>query len=391
MKTDRIQPSQSLSKNIAEIALLFLKLGVTAFGGPAAHIAMMHDEAVRRRKWLSEQEFLDLVGVTNLIPGPNSTEMAIHLGYLRAGWLGLVVGGLCFILPAMLIVIILAWTYVKVGATPQAEWLLYGIKPVVISIIVQALWTLGQKAIKSPFLAIVGIAVLALYFLGVNEILLLFVSGLIFMVITNFKKLRKKVLSVFLLPISVGSNILPSTVSVSTSFSLPILFLTFLKIGAVLYGSGYVLLAFLRADFVVRLGWLTNQQLLDAVAIGQVTPGPVFTTATFIGYILGGIPGAFLATLGIFLPSFIFVAVSIPLIPRIRNSTWASELLNGVNVASLGLMAAVTWQLGRYSLINFSTVCITLVSLVLLIRFKVNSTWLIIGGAVIGLLSAVFQ
>lgn len=391
MKTDRIQPSQSLSKNIAEIALLFLKLGVTAFGGPAAHIAMMHDEAVRRRKWLSEQEFLDLVGVTNLIPGPNSTEMAIHLGYLRAGWLGLVVGGLCFILPAMLIVIILAWTYVKVGATPQAEWLLYGIKPVVISIIVQALWTLGQKAIKSPFLAIVGIAVLALYFLGVNEILLLFVSGLIFMVITNFKKLRKKVLSVFLLPISVGSNILPSTVSVSTSFSLPILFLTFLKIGAVLYGSGYVLLAFLRADFVVRLGWLTNQQLFDAVAIGQVTPGPVFTTATFIGYILGGIPGAFLATLGIFLPSFIFVAVSIPLIPRIRNSTWASELLNGVNVASLGLMAAVTWQLGRYSLINFSTVCITLVSLVLLIRFKVNSTWLIIGGAVIGLLSAVFQ
>lgn len=391
METNQIQESQSLTQNLIEVATLFLRLGSTAFGGPAAHIAMMHDETVKRRKWLSEQEFLDLVGATNLIPGPNSTEMAIHLGYLRAGWLGLVVGGLCFILPAMLIVMILAWIYVQFGSTPQAEWLLYGVKPVVIAIIVQALWNLGQKAVKSPLLAIVGIIVLGLYFFGVNEIFLLFAGGLIIMGITNFKNLRKKTIGVFLLPPSAGWKIFASSMLVSTPFSLPILFLTFLKIGAVLYGSGYVLLAFLRADFVVRLGWLTDQQLIDAVAIGQVTPGPVFTTATFIGFILGGVSGAFLATLGIFLPSFIFVAISNPLIPRIRESTWASGLLDGVNVASLGLMAAVTWQLGKSSITDILTVFVALAAFVLLIRFKVNSTWLIIGGAITGLVYAVLH
>ena len=370
---------------------MFLKLGIIAFGGPAAHIAMMHDETVKRRKWLSEQEFLDLVGATNLIPGPNSTEMAIHLGYLRAGRLGLVVGGLCFILPAMLIVMILAWIYVQVGSTPQAEWLLYGVKPVVIAIIVQALWNLGRKAVKSPLLAIIGMVVLGLYFFSVNEILLLFAGGLFMMAITNFKNLRRIPMGLFLLPPSAGWKILASSMLVSIPFSLPLLFLTFLKIGAVLYGSGYVLLAFLRADFVVRLGWLTDQQLIDAIAIGQVTPGPVFTTATFIGFILGGVSGAFLATLGIFLPAFIFVAISNPLIPRIRNSTWASGLLDGINVASLGLMAAVTWQLGRSSLIDILTVFIALVSLMLLIRFKVNATWLIIGGAIIGLVYAALR
>jgi chromate transporter len=232
---------------------------------------------------------------------------------------------------------------------------------------------------------------LGLYFFGINEILVLFGSGLFIMIIANFKNLKKSSVSALLMPASAGLNTMAASMLVATSFSLPLLFLTFLKIGAVLYGSGYVLLAFLRADFVVRLGWLTDQQLIDAVAIGQVTPGPVFTTATFIGFILGGVSGALLATLGIFLPSFIFVAVSNPLIPRIRNSTWASGLLDGVNVASLGLMAAVTWQLGRSSLIDLLTVSNALVSLVLLIRFKVNSTWLISGGAIIGLAYAVLH
>jgi chromate transporter len=383
--------NQPLSQRLTEVAALFLKLGVTGFGGPAAHIAMMHDETVRRRKWLSDQEFLDLVGATNLIPGPNSTEMASHVGFLRAGWPGLVVGGLCFTLPAMLIVMVLAWVYVRFGSTPQAAWLLYGIKPVIISIIVQALWTLGQKAVKGPFLAVVGLAVLVLYFWGMNEIALLFAGGLVVMIGTNLRRLRKHVMGVFLAPPFTGLNMLAASVSVFTSFSLPLLFLTFLKIGAVLYGSGYVLLAFLRADFVVRLGWLTDRQLIDAVAVGQVTPGPLFTTATFIGFILGGIPGALLATLGIFLPSLIFVAISNPLIPRIRNSTWVSGLLDGVNAASLGLIAAVSWQLGRASLTDPLTFLISLISFGLLIRFKLNPTWLIVSGAIIGLLNAVLR
>jgi len=382
---------QPLSQRLAEIATLFLKLGITAFGGPAAHIAMMHDEVVKRRKWLDDQQFLDMLGATNLIPGPNSTEMAIHVGFLRAGWLGLIVGGVCFILPAMLIVMVLAWVYVQFGSTPQAERLLYGVKPVVIAIIVQALWNLGQKAVKSSLIAVVGLAVLVLYFFGINEIALLFAGGLLVMIGVNIRRLRKQAMGVFLVPPFAGLNMLASSALVSIPFGLPLLFLTFLKIGAVLYGSGYVLLAFLRADFVVRFGWLTDQQLIDAVAIGQVTPGPVFTTATFIGFILDGTPGALLATLGIFLPSFIFVAISNPLIPRIRRSAWVSGLLDGVNVASLGLMAAVTWQLGRASLTDLLTVLIALISFGLLIRFKVNSTWLIVGGAIIGVLNAAIR
>jgi chromate transporter len=359
---------------------------MTAFGGPAAHIAMMHNEIVKRRKWLSDQQFLDLVGATNLIPGPNSTEMAIHIGFLRAGWPGLIMGGICFIVPAMLIVLFLAWVYVRFGATPQAEWLLYGIKPVVIAIIVQALGSLGQKAVKGALTAAVAVIVITLYFMGINEIALLFGGGLIVMLVRNYRRLRRRMAGIFIPLSSVG---ILSYVYIP--FSLPQLFLTFLKIGAVLYGSGYVLLAFLRADFVVRFGWLTDQQLMDAIAIGQVTPGPVFTTATFIGFVLGGIPGALLATLAIFLPSFIFVAISNPLIPRIRNSAWVSGLLDGVNVASLGLMAAVTWQLGRASLTGPLTILIALSSFVLLIWFKVNSTWLIAGGGLIGLLSSVLR
>jgi chromate transporter len=347
---------------------------------------MMHDEVVKRRKWLSDQQFLDLLGATNLIPGPNSTEMAIHIGYLRAGWPGLITAGACFIAPAMLIVIVLAAIYARYGTTPQVEWLLYGIKPVVIAIIIQALWSLGQKAIKGWLTGIITAAVLALYFLGVNEIALLFGGGLIVMLAMNYKQLSTRA-GALLLPTG-GLILLAQTV---TPFSLPLMFFTFLKIGSVLYGSGYVLLAFLRADFVVKYGWLTDQQLLDAIAIGQVTPGPVLTTATFIGYLLGGTPAAILATIGIFLPAFIFVAITNPWIPRMRNSAWFSGLLDGVNAAALGLMAGVTWQLGRSSIVDPLTAMIAVAALVLLVRFKVNSTWLIAGGALIGLLSAALR
>jgi chromate transporter len=365
--------------NLTEVASLFLKLGFTAFGGPAAHIGIMHDEIVVHRKWLTDEEFLDLLGATNLIPGPNSTEMAIHIGYRRAGWLGLLAGGFCFIAPATLITLVLAWLYVQYGTTPQLEWLMYGIKPVVIAIIAQALWTLGRKAFKTKLALIAGIMVFVLYFLGFNEIALLFAGGIIVMLIVNIQRIQK-INPAILIPL--GSI----TLAQAIPFNLSTLFLTFLKIGSVLYGSGYVLLAFLRNDFVLRLGWLTDQQLIDAVAIGQVTPGPLFTAATFIGYLLGGTSGALLATLGIFLPSFIFVLISNPLIPKIRNSVWMSSLLDGVNASSLGLMAAVTFQLAFSSLTDFPTVLITIVSLVLLLRYKINSTWLIAGGALTGLL-----
>lgn len=382
---------ETKSQRLREIFCLFLKLGFTAFGGPAAHIAIMHDEVVVRRKWLTDGEFLDLIGATNLIPGPNSTEMAIHIGFLRAGWPGLILGGAGFILPAVAIVTALAWVYVQYGSTPQAEWLLYGIKPVVIAIILQALLMLGRKAVKGIFLAVVGIAVAILYFLGVNELLLLLVGGLVVMIGSNLRRLgslRSSTKGMVLIPYMDSFHWLSLSAIASTPFSLPLMFLTFLKIGAILYGSGYVLLAFLHSDFVLRHAWLTNQQLLDAIAIGQVTPGPVFTTATFIGYLLAGIPGALLATFGIFLPAFIFVAISNPLIPKIRNSVWLRGLLDGVNASSLGLMAAVTWRLGRASMIDPVTILITVVSMVLLLRFKVNSTWLIIGGALVGFLAA---
>ena len=369
---------------VREVAALFLRLGLTAFGGPAVHIALMHAEVVKRRKWLDDQHFLDLVGATNLIPGPNSTEMAIHIGFVRAGWPGLIAGGVCFILPAMLIVLALAWAYVTFGSTPAANWMLYGIKPAMIAIIALALWDLGRKAAKGPLTIGVGLGVFVLYFLSANEILLLLAGGLIVTAGANLRRLKGRGLTSWLLPLA--GLTLPALAL--TPFSLPVLFLTFLKIGAVLYGSGYVLLAFLRADFVTRLGWLTDRQLVDAIAIGQVTPGPVLTTATFIGFILGGLPGAVLATLGIFLPSFVFVALSNPIVPRIRNSPWISGLLDGVNVASLGLMAAVTLELGRASLVDPLTIVIALASLVLLVRFKINSTWLVLGGALIGLLSA---
>jgi len=372
---------------LTEVVAYFFKLGITAFGGPAAHIAMMHAEVVKRRKSLDDQRFLDLLGATQLIPGPNSTEMAIHLGFLRAGWPGLIVGGLCFILPAVLIVTALAWAYVRFGSLPEVSSALYGIKPVVIAIILQALWNLGQKAVKGPLTAVAGLAVLVLYFLGVNEIALLLAGGLTVMIGENLRRFGNGSSTGSLLLLAASG---PSALA-AAPFTLSMLFLIFLKIGAVLYGSGYVLLAYLRADFVVRLGWLTDRQLLDAIAIGQVTPGPVFTTATFIGFLLGGMPGALLATVGIFLPSFLFVAVTFPLVPRLRNSALAGGFLDGVNAASLGLMAAVTWQLGGASFVDLPTIATGLVSAVLLIRFNVNSSWLVLGGAAIGVLNMLLR
>ncbi len=371
-----------MRSRLAEVTLFFLRLGVTAFGGPAAHIAIMRDEVVKRRKWIDEQAFLDLLGAANLIPGPTSTEMAIYLGFRRVGWAGLVLAGVCFISPAMLIVLALAWAYVRYGSTPAAGGILYGVLPVVIAIVAQALWGLGQKAVKGWLTAVTGAAVVGLYFLHVNILVLLLAAGLLVMASENWRRLKTVKVSALLLPLS---SLSLAAGAAAAPFSLLLLFLNFLKIGAVLYGSGYVLLAFLRADFVTRLGWLTDKQLIDAIAIGQVTPGPVFTTATFIGYLLGGLPGALLATLGIFLPSFFFVAISSLFIPYIRNSAWASAFLDGVNVASLGLMLGVTVQLAATALVDPITIAIALVSLGLLFRFHTNTTWLIAGSALLGL------
>lgn len=374
---------------LGEVARLFLRMGFTAFGGPAAHIAMFRDEVVTRRKWITDQHFLDLLGAVNLIPGPNSTEMAIHIGFLRAGWRGLFTAGLCFILPAMAIVLILAVLYTQYGTTPAANWLLYGIKPVIIAVILQAIYGLLGSAVKNRLLGAVGVIAFLFYLLGVNELVLMFGLGLLVMLIVNIERLRTptgSAVKAFALPLI--PVVTQAAAAAPVPFSLLTLFLTFLKIGAVLYGGGYVLLAFVRSDFVEGLGWLTNQQLLDAVAIGQFTPGPLFTTATFIGYLLGGFPGAVLATAGIFLPSFILVGITNSFIPKMRQSQWLSALLDGVNVAALGLMAGVTFDLGRAALIDGLTVVLALVAGVLLIRFKINSTWLILGGGIIGLIYA---
>lgn len=375
-----------MRRAIRDVAQMFLRLGATAFGGPAAHIALMREECVRRRQWLDDGQFLDLLGATNLIPGPNSTEMAMHIGFLRAGWLGLIVGGACFILPAMGIVIALAWAYVRFGTTPQVGWVLYGVKPVIIAIIVQAFVALAPRAVKGTLTAVVGLAACGLSFCGVHEIALLFAGGIVVLLAPSLPRWGTSSTAVFFLP-WLG---IPLAATASTAVTLPLLFGTFLKIGAVLYGGGYVLLAFVRTDFVLRFGWLTDQQLLDAVAIGQVTPGPLFTTATFIGYLLAGVPGACWATLGIFLPGFVFVALSNPWIPRLRNAPWASRFLDGVNVAALGLMAAVTVQLAHASLVDLWTIVIALLALGTLLTSRLNATWLVLGGAIIGLLRAVW-
>ncbi|MCK5710730.1 MAG: chromate efflux transporter [Deltaproteobacteria bacterium] len=374
--------TKDTSNRLKELALLFFRLGITAFGGPAAHIAMMHDEVVKRRKWLDEQQFLDLMGATNLIPGPNSTQMAIHMGLERAGWRGMIVSGSCFIFPSAVLVTILTWLYVQYGTTSQAEWLFYGIKPVIIAIVLQALYMLGRKAVKGVLTTLVGIGVIAGYFVGINEILLIFLGGIIVMLLRNYNSFTGSRMFSFIAPF-IGINLAALQ---AKEIALSTLFLVFLKIGAVLYGSGYVLLAFLEADFVEALGWITSQQLIDLVAIGQVTPGPLLTTATSIGYLVAGIPGAAIATLGIFLPSFVFVAAVNPIIPKLRKSPLAGAALDGVNAASLGLMAAVTIQLARVSLIDPLTIFIAVICAAALFFLRINSTWLIAGGGIVGLL-----
>ena len=371
--------------SLTDLAKLFLRLGLTAFGGPAAHIAMMRHEVVERRQWLTDKDFLDLLAATNLIPGPNSTEMAIHLGYKHGGKAGLIVAGTCFILPASLIVAAIAWAYVQYGDTPQLDWLMYGIGPVVIAIIAQALVKLGRSAITQIPHALLGTAVLVLALSGTNELLLLMIGAVIGLLMTTGRWVGMTAILTSLVTATQAIYLSAQTVTAeAVPFTLTRLTLFFAKVGSILFGSGYVLVAFLRADLTERWGWLTDQQLIDAVTIGQITPGPVFTTATFIGYLLGGWSGAVLATLAIFIPGFIFVALSQPLIPKLRNSRPLSGVLDGIVVASFGLMAAVTWQLAQTLFIDIHTAIIGLVTLVILMTWKPNSTWLILAGATVG-------
>ncbi|MDP1824937.1 MAG: chromate efflux transporter [Archangium sp.] len=376
--TGPVHPERSRgATSLLELATLFLRLGTTAFGGPAAHIAMMQDEVVKRRGWLTEERFLDLVGAVNLIPGPNSTELAIHIGFERRRWAGLIVAGVCFIVPAMLITGAFGWAYVTWGTLPAVGWVLYGVKPVILAIVVQAIWSLAPKAARTTWLRLLGALAVVLVAVGVNELLVLFGAGALTMIGSRPKVPGKLSQLLPLAPVAAASGAV-------SQVTLPSLFFVFLKTGSVLFGSGYVLLAFLRADLVQRLGWLTEAQLIDASAVGQLTPGPVFTTATFIGYLLAGPGGALIATLGIFLPAFFFVALSGPLIPRIRKSPAASAFLDGVNVASLALMAVVTAQLGKAALIDPWTIALCVVSASLLVKYKPNATWLVLGGAAVG-------
>ena len=377
--------------NVLDVAGLFLKLGSTAFGGPAAHIALMEQEAVVRRGWLSREEFLDLSGVVNLLPGPNSTELAIFIGYRRAGWMGLLLAGVCFILPAALLASAIAWAYLKFGRLAEIRGLLYGVKPVIIAVVVQALWHLGRTAVKTRILAILGAGAAALSYLGINPLLVLLFVGVLMMAMRTWPRPKGGVACVTPLLGMTSAVPLVAATGAAAPFSLLAMTLFFLKVGAVLFGSSYVLLAFLRADLVEHWHWLTENQLLDAVAVGQFTPGPVFSAATFIGYILGGPKAAFLATAAIFLPSFVLVAVSRPLVSRLRKSPLAGAFLDGVNVASLALMAVVAWQLGRVALVDWLTITLAVAAAVWLLFYRVNSTWLILGGAALGLARFVFQ
>ncbi|MFC3982843.1 chromate efflux transporter [Streptosporangium jomthongense] len=374
---------EAARRRLREVTLVFLKLGTIAFGGPAAHTAMMRDELVRRRGWVSDQRFVDLMGATNLIPGPNSTELAIHLGYDRARRRGLLAAGVCFILPAALMVTALAWAYVTYGHTPAIQGILYGIVPVVIAIIAHALFSLLRTVVKNIWLGALAVAALAAYLLGVNELLILATGALSAAAVRLARRLRRDspqgMLALPLLGLG-GSPVFPDP----TGGQLAQLLLTMLKIGSVLYGSGYVLLAFLRGDFVDRLGWITNQQLIDAVSIGQVTPGPVFTTATFIGYLVAGPIGAFLATVAIFLPSFLFVGLLTRLTDWLRSRAWTAALLDGLNTAALALMAGVSYELGRTAIVDGLTAAIALATLVLLWKTRLNNAWYIAAGALIG-------
>jgi chromate transporter len=380
LSASQMVPSPKPQTPLMELALLFLKLGATAMGGPAVHIAMMEEEVVTRRHWLTREEFLDFLGAANLIPGPSSTEMAIHIGRVRAGWRGLLVAGVSFILPAALMVTVLAWAYVRYRSLLQITALLYGVKPVVIVVIAMGAYRLVGSAVKSVWLAVLGVAALVAAALGLDPLLVLFGAGLLAAV----AHLRSRFRDPKRLTTGLAAGGVGAAAVAGIPFSPALLFLVTLKIGATLFGGGYVLVAFLRADFVARLKWLTEQQLLDAVAVGQVTPGPLFTTATFIGYVLAGLPGAILATVGIFLPAFVLVAVSGPLVPRLRHSTIAGAALDGINVAALVLMVVVSAQLGRTAIVDWPTLAIAVVSALLLFRYRVNSAGLVLAGATVG-------
>ncbi|MFZ0802329.1 MAG: chromate efflux transporter [Terriglobales bacterium] len=368
--------------SLAELAFVFLKLGTIAFGGPAAHIAMMQDEFVRKRQWITQADFLDRLGAANLIPGPSSTEVAIFIGHAKRGWAGLVVAGCCFIIPAAVMVTLIAAVYVRYGSLAQVAGILYAIKAAVIGVIVQALWSLGRTATKTKLLAFIGVVAIVLSAIGVAPLIVIAIAGAASGAAFWVKKPG-------VAPSAVGfSGKLALFAGMAAVAAAPVsllrLFLSFLKIGSVVFGSGYVLLAFLRAEFVNHLGWLTEKQLIDAVAVGQFTPGPVFTTATFIGYLVAGIPGAVVATVGVFVPGFLFVALSGRMLPKIRRSALAAAILDGVVVGSLALMAVVAWQLGRAAIVDWITLAIMMVSTGLLLRFRINSAWIVGGAAVIG-------
>jgi len=363
---------------LIELAQLFLKLGIIGFGGPAAHVAMMEDEVVRKRVWLTRDQFMDLLGVVNLIPGPNSTEMAIHIGLLRAGLWGAVVAGSCFILPAFLIVLALAMGYASYGSTPQVGAFLYGLKPVIVAIIAVATIRFGQTSLKTKTLFALGILAFALGVWGiVDQLLILIGAGLAMLIVSRATLDKGTVLLVGL----------PSTlIQITNVATLPQIAVVFLRIGATLFGSGYLLVAYLEQEVVINNRWLTPKQLFDAIAVGQFTPGPVLTTATFVGYLIQGTPGAIVATVAIFFPSFIFVIASGFFINRLRNSPAASAFIKGVNAAVVGLIGATLISLGRAAMIDPVTIIVCLAAFIILIRFKIDSTWLIAAGGIIGLL-----
>jgi chromate transporter len=366
---------------IKAIAKIFLKLGIIGFGGPAAHIAMMRDEVVVKRKWLTEQHFLDLIGATNLIPGPNSTEMAIHIGYEKGGWKGLIVAGLCFIVPAVLITGVFAWLYKQYGQLPAVQPFIYGIKPAIIAIILGAIFPLAKKSLISTELILIGLVVLICSLLNINEIYLLFGAAFFALFITYIRNNKQNNISSFL-PLAV-LQITNTTILSATNANL---FWIFLKIGALLYGSGYVLFAFLDTELVAT-GLLSRQQLIDAIAVGQLTPGPVFSTVTFIGYQINGFTGAIVSTIAIFLPSFIFVALLKPMVKKMRNSKLFSAFLDAVNAASVAIIVAVCFDMGKESITDWRTLFIAILSIVIAFGFrKINSAFVVLGGSIIGYL-----
>ncbi len=373
--------------SLAQLAAFFLQLGTFTFGGPAAHLAVMEDQLVRRRGWLTREQFLDLLGAANLIPGPTSTELAVYIGYRVAGVRGLLLAGSCFILPAATMVTAIAWAYVKFGRLPAVNGILYGVQPVVIAIIIQALWRLGRAAVKTPFLALIGATATALSLWGINPIAVIFGAGVLVAMTTatarRFKHPEKSPIlpPAIQLPLAAGAA---ATTAAATVGLWP-LFLVFLKIGSVVFGSGYVLLAFLRDDLVTGRHWITESQLFVSIAVGQVTPGPVFTTATFIGYLLMGPSGAAVATAGIFLPAFALVWLTAPIVRRIRQWPAAGAFMDGLNVASTGLIAAVAWQLGVKALVDAKTIIIGAASAIILLLWRVNPTWLILAAAALGI------